>query len=449
MSRSKLPLIGMGLVLALFLHTVLFAQGSPNVTLLKHIDGHHSAGYNDCWGYIAPDGREYAILGVKDGTSIVDITDAANASEVAFIPSTFSTWKDIKTYQNYAYAVNENGMGLQIIDLSNLPAFATLVATFNGFSSMHNIFIDENSGILYASPGSGSDPAIAYSLANPVAPVQLSTFGIHNHDAYARNNIVYLSEGWDGSFSIYDLSTPTSPSLLARLNIPSAGYVHNAWTTEDGNYLMTTEETNGKTVKFWNIQNLGNITLESEYLATPGGIAHNAHIKGSYAYLSHYGDGLRILDISNPSSISEIGFYDTQSAWGAWPYFNSGKILISDIQNGLYVVFFDGAVINPTAIGDAPEVPQEFYVSANYPNPFNPSTTINYQLTQSSPVNLSIYNSLGQKVRTLVNGVVQPGSHQAVWDGRNDAGETVGSGMYLYLFKADNFSKTHKMILMK
>jgi hypothetical protein len=339
-------------------------------------------------------------------------------------------------------------MGLQIIDLSNLPASASLVATFMGFSSMHNIFIDENDAILYASPGSGSNPAIAYSLTNPVAPVQLSTFGIHNHDAYARNNIVYLSEGWDGSFSIYDLTTPTSPSLLVRLNIPSAGYVHNAWLTEDGNYLMTTEETTGKTVKMWDIQNLGNITLESEYLG-PNGLAHNTHIKGDYAYLSHYESGLRIVDVSDPTAISEIGYYDTADAWGAWPFFDSGKVLISDIQDGLYIVFFDGAVINPTAIGNEPEVPQEFYVSENYPNPFNPSTTINYQLTQSSSVNLAIYNSLGQKIRTLVNGVVRPGSYQAVWDGRNDAGETVGSGMYLYLFKADNFSKTHKMILMK
>lgn len=448
MSRYKLRLTGMGLWFALSLNTLLLAQGSPNVTLLKHIDDHHSAGYNDCWGYTAPDGQEYALLGVQSGTSIIDITDAANASEVTFIPSTFSLWKDIKTYQHYAYAVNENGMGLQIIDLSNLPASATLVATFTGFTSMHNIFIDENSGILYASPGSGSSPAIAYSLANPVAPVQLSTFGIHNHDAYARNNTIYLSEGWDGSFSIYDLTTPAAPSLLARFNIPSPGYVHNAWLTEDGNHLMTTEETNGKTVKMWNIQNLGNITLESEYLG-PNGIAHNTHIKGNYAYLSHYQSGLRIVDVSDPTAMTEVGYYDTADAWGAWPFFDSGKVLISDIQDGLYIVFFDGAVINPTVIDDKGEVPKEFYVSANYPNPFNPSTTIEYQLSQSSPVNLSIYNSLGQKVRTLVNGAVQPGSHQAVWDGRNDAGEILSSGMYLYLFKADNFSKTHKMILMK
>jgi choice-of-anchor B domain-containing protein len=253
-------------------------------------------------------------------------------------------------------------MGLQIIDLSNLPNSATLVTTFTGFSSMHNIYIDEDNAILYASPGSGADPAIAYSLANPVNPVQLSTFGIHNHDAYARNNIVYLSEGWDGSFSIYDLSTPSSPNLLVRYTIPSAGYVHNAWLTDDGNYLMTTEETSGKTIKLWDVQDLSNITLKSEYLV-PNELAHNTHIKGDYAYISHYGAGLRIVDISDPNAISEEGYYDTADAWGAWPYFNSGKVLISDITDGLYVVYFAGAVIIPTAIEEEPEAPQDFSVS--------------------------------------------------------------------------------------
>lgn len=448
MLQSKTFFTGIGLFLVFSLYS-LFAQGSPNVPLLKHIDDHHSAGYNDCWGYTAPDGREYALLGVQSGTAIIDITNAGAASEVAFIPSTFSLWKDIKTYQHYAYAVNENGMGLHIIDLSNLPNSATLVSTFFGFSSMHNIYIDTDNGILYTSPGSGSNPATAYSLADPVNPVQLSTFGIHNHDAYSRNNIVYLSEGWDGSFGIYDLSNPSQPSLLVRVPIPSAGYVHNAWTTEDGKYLMTTEETNGKTIKFWDIQNLGNITLKSEYLATPNGIAHNAHIKGNYAYISHYGSGLRIVDISNPSSIAEIGYYDTQSAWGAWPFFDSGKVLISDIYDGLYVVYFEGAVINPTGIADPPQTAQDFYVSANYPNPFNPSTAIDYQLSKAAQVHLAIYNSLGQKVRTLVSDFRQPGSYQALWDGRNDAGEIVGSGMYLYRFSAGSFSQTHKMFLMK
>ncbi|RMH78543.1 MAG: hypothetical protein D6681_19995, partial [Calditrichaeota bacterium] len=107
-------------------------------------------------------------------------------------------------------------------------------------------------------------------------------------------------------------------------------------------YLMTTEETPGKTVKFWDIQNFGNISLMDTYLG-PNGLAHNAHLKGDYAYISHYASGLRIVNIADPSNIFEEGYYDTSDDWGTWPYFPSGKVLISDINDGLYIVFFEGA----------------------------------------------------------------------------------------------------------
>ncbi len=95
-----------------FLVTAFFsvnalAQGSPNVTLLANVDQYGSTGYNDIWGYTAPDGREYAFLGILNGTSIIDITDTSNPVEINFIPSPSSTWKDIKTYQTYCYVVNE------------------------------------------------------------------------------------------------------------------------------------------------------------------------------------------------------------------------------------------------------------------------------------------------------------------------------------------------------
>lgn len=105
-------------------------------------------------------------------------------------------------------------------------------------------------------------------------------------------------------------------------------------------------------------------------------------------------------------------------------------------------------------IGDEPSLPTEFAVSPNYPNPFNPSTTISYQLPQGSEVTLEIYNMLGQKVRTLVSGRIAAGSYLAVWDGRNDNGAEVGSGIYFYRFHASvagetTLQRTHKMIFLK
>ena len=309
-----------------------------NVTLLAQVNKYASTGYNDCWGYTA-NGREYALLGVKNGTSIIDITETDNPVEIAFIASSRSAWKDIKTYQTYAYVVNETGGGLQIIGLSDLPNSATLAATYTGLSTSHNIFIDEQNGMLYAEGGT-TNPVRILSLANPESPIEISSFGKECHDIYVQDNRAYISEGNRGAIGIYDVTDPAAPSLLQQIYIPLAGYVHNAWLTEDGNYLMSTEETQNKTVKLWDIRDLSNISISDDYLG-PNSFAHNAHIKGNYAYISHYASGLRIVDLSDPKNITEVGSFDTKDAWGAFPFFPSGKILISDIDEGLYVVRFD------------------------------------------------------------------------------------------------------------
>jgi hypothetical protein len=102
-----------------------------------------------------------------------------------------------------------------------------------------------------------------------------------------------------------------------------------------------------------------------------------------------------------------------------------------------------------SGIGDLEVLPTTFDVAQNYPNPFNPTTTINYQVPQVSDVNLVVYNILGQKVRTLVNDRMEPGYHSVVWDGRNEDGRTVASGIYIYRFEASDYTKTLKLMLLK
>lgn len=422
-------------------------QVSSNVQLLAHMNNYPSIGYNDCWGYTAPDGREYALLGVQNGTSIVDITNTPAVTEIGFIPGALSLWKDIKTYRHYAYVVNESGGGMQIIDLSGLPDSVRLAATYTGFTTSHNISIDTANAMLYAE-GNSSQPVRAISLANPLSPVQVSFFGIPSHDIYGYNNIAYVSEGGNGSIGIYNLANPASPVLLKRFTIPQFGYVHNAWASGDGRYLMTTEETNGRSVKLWDISNLDSIRMTSQYLASPF-LAHNTHIKGSYAYISYYTDGLRIVDLSNPANIVEAGYYDTypgtgggfNGAWGAFPFFASGKVLISDIETGLYVVFFNGAV---TGNSEQPELPGAFKLLQNYPNPFNPTTTITFDTPQSSFVNLTVYDLLGREISTLVNEEKQGGRHSVRFDASG-----LGSGVYFYRLSAGGFVETRRMVAVK
>lgn len=94
--------------------------------------------------------------------------------------------------------------------------------------------------------------------------------------------------------------------------------------------------------------------------------------------------------------------------------------------------------------------PLAFGLNGNYPNPFNPSTTIRYSLAAEAAVRLEVFNVLGQQVRTLVADVTQPaGSYEAYWDGTNDNGQFVGSGVYLYRLNAADFVETRKMIILK
>lgn len=346
-------MLTIALILILAVSNSAYSQGSSNVTLLANVNEYPSTGYNECWGYTAPDGREYALLGVINGSSIIDITDTDNPNEVNFIPSPSSTWKDMKTYQEYAYVVVDGvSMGLQIIDLSDLPNSAPLISTYtgNGFGASHNIYIDEANALLYAQ---ASSSVRILSLADPENPVQLNVFAsTSTHDIYVRNNLAYISDGWDLSFSIFNVSEPASPQFLQSIIPASFGYAHNAWTSEDGNYLFTTEEVPASlSVKIWDISEIDNISLVGDYLASAGGRPHNVFVKGDYAYISHYWDGLRILDISEPEIAAEAGYYDTypgsggnyEGAWGTYPFFSSGKVLISDRATGLYVVYFQGA----------------------------------------------------------------------------------------------------------
>ena len=112
----------------------------------------------------------------------------------------------------------------------------------------------------------------------------------------------------------------------------------------------------------------------------------------------------------------------------------------------------DGSLVNVvarTTTSDVKAIPGEFALQQNFPNPFNPSTEIRYDLPEEGFVNLAIYNMVGQKVRTLRSETMQPGYHSMVWDGRNDVGSQVATGMYFYSIHTGSFQATKKMLFLK
>lgn len=123
----------------------------------------------------------------------------------------------------------------------------------------------------------------------------------------------------------------------------------------------------------------------------------------------------------------------------------------NDLLNPVKTILIQLRVTVPVGIDDLPgdAVPDRYVLDQNYPNPFNPETSIRYQLPQSGPVSLTVFNSLGQTVRTLVQGNKAAGSYTVRWDGRDASGRAVSSGVYLYLLKAGDFVQTRKMLLLK
>ncbi len=99
--------------------------------------------------------------------------------------------------------------------------------------------------------------------------------------------------------------------------------------------------------------------------------------------------------------------------------------------------------------GKASTMPLEYSLSNNYPNPFNPTTQIEYSIPISNPVSIEVYNALGQKVKTLVNRIMSPGAYQAIWNGTDDSGNAVPSGVYYCRMASSHFNSVKKMLLLK
>jgi choice-of-anchor B domain-containing protein len=442
----------------------VYAQATGRVTLLaQRLFDHGSTGgnyYSSCWGYTDSTGQEYALMGSVNGLSVVDITDTDSLREVAFIPGPTSAWREIKTHSHYAYVVSEASSGVQIVDLSQLPDTAWLVQAFNYTSGTNNILrnhtISIHDGYMYLNGSGNWSPAsvLIFSLANPVNPTFISQWGSeYIHDSMVRNDTLFASAIFSpGGLNIVNVTNKSNPQFITKITYSGAG-THNAWTTEDGNYVVTTDEigTTTKTLKVWDISNLPGWSYVTEFTVDPTAVVHNVHIKGRYAYVAWYTAGAHVVDLSDPTVPTHAGGYDTfprtptgpyQGCWGVFPYYNSNKFIASDRQTGLYVFSFDTSAAGVRQTGK--EIPSTFSLSQNYPNPFNPDTKFEMRIAEFGPVTLKVYNVLGQEVATLVNEELRPGTYTVSFDASH-----LCSNVYLYRISAGGFSQTRSMVLLR
>ena len=330
------------LLFLFFFGTSILAQ--TNIELISNLD-EHPIGYNDIWGYVDPMGNEYALLGVRNGTSIIDLFDPANPVEVAFIPGPQSIARDIKVHGQYAYVVTEGtgtGQGLQIIDLSDLPNSVTLVKTIDTwFNRAHNIYIDNGFAYVIGTdqPGGGMHILDLLDPENPTHPAYYSSSG-YVHDVYVWDDTVVVCAGPSDEFHLVDVSDKSDPQLIST-SPSSPGYPHSGWMTEDKRYFFGTEEGNQVDITVWDLQDRTSWDLVvPSWETNSGATVHNLFILGDYAHISYYSDGYVVLDISNPEIPFLVGEYSTSALWGCYPYLPSGITIGSDMNNGLYVFQF-------------------------------------------------------------------------------------------------------------
>lgn len=336
-----------------------------------------------CVGYISPSGKEYAIIGLRNGTGVVNITNPLVPVIVGHIPGVSSSWREGCVLGDFAYICTEGGGGIHIIDLRQVDqGIVTLAATYtdNGVSTGHTIQAIPESNLVIINGGnmSGNVRGLrALDCSNPTEPVEVATWTTkYVHDAlYVKRTFgpdagkmicyAFCANGTDGGMYIIDvtatpngqgLNVPKMETLGFIRYFPNATnfYSHSGSISPDGKYIFANDEldemndlVSDSSTHIINVEDLRNPTYGGKFTNPINAIDHNSMTQDGFLFLSAYKSGLRIYDMANSPTLTESGFFDTypegsgfqfSGAWGTWTGFPSGNVIISDINRGLFVV---------------------------------------------------------------------------------------------------------------
>jgi choice-of-anchor B domain-containing protein len=347
------------------------------------------------WGWTDSEtNREWAIIGRSDGATFVDITKPTTPLTVADLPLTDgarpSMWREIKVYRNHAYIVSDGSgpHGVQVFDLTRLrslkpapggaPQRVLADAVYRNVGSVHNIVINEDSGFAYAVGSGGGGQTCGGGLhmidiRKPKNPTFAGCFSDtstgmaktgYSHDAqcvtyrgpdkrYAGREICIGSN--ETAISVADVTDKANPKAISRATYPTVAYIHQGWFDDAQRYFYVNDEgdevtgTAKKTrTLIWDLVDLENPILAKEHLGVESSTDHNLYIKGQLMFQANYTSGLRVLSIADSVNPKEVAFFDTapyhpntpgfHGAWSVFPFFKSGTIIVSSIEQGLFVV---------------------------------------------------------------------------------------------------------------
>tara|TARA_R110000868_G_scaffold349185_2_gene610486 strand:- start:265 stop:2604 length:2340 start_codon:yes stop_codon:yes gene_type:complete len=372
-----------------------------NMSLLAHVPladfPNNPSDANDIWGHVDLNTeKEYAIIGLRNGVAVVDVTIPTTPEVVGSILGLSSFWRDIKVYQYfdsstlrwraYAYSTTETDEGLTIIDLNDLENGISMVRRQTTDISAHNIYISNLDYALNIALA-GQEPAVhilgsnnfggsfrSYALTDPetLGSTYSNSSGTRDgythdtasliiNDARAQTDCVQannsdclvLLDFNEDRLRVWDHTDKNQAIELGSSSYPNAEYTHSGWWSEDKRYVLVhdelDEQTHGlnTTVNIFDISSLSTPTLVGTWSGPTRAIDHNGFARGNRYYMSNYERGVTVLDITDPSDPVEVGFFDTypvsnnaefNGAWGVYPFLPSGNILVSDINSGLYII---------------------------------------------------------------------------------------------------------------
>ena len=331
---------------------------------------------SDIWGWVdAQSGNEYALMGMTNGTAFVDVSDPDNPVYLGILPTQTveSPWRDIKVYADHAYIVADGAgaHGMQVFDLTRLrsavpPETFMADVVYNDFANAHDVAINEDTGSAYAVGSNTCGEGLhVIDISMPLNPLFVACHAaseVHDTqcvsylgpDADYTNSDICLSSA-KNRVEIVDVTNEFFPVTISNVVYPQLAYAHQAWLTEDHQFLFVDDELDelnfgGPTrTHIIDVTDLDAPTFVFAYEASTTSIDHNLFVLGNRVFQANYTTGLRVLEFGNLANreLMEIGFFDTfpnnnstifDGAWGVYPYLPSGTIIVSDISNGLFIL---------------------------------------------------------------------------------------------------------------
>ena len=339
------------------------------------------------WGWTDPDTRrEYALIALRSRISVVDVTDARHPRFVGDLPGrdVNKTNREVNVYGNYAFvAVDGVGAGhpengIQVLDLTQVREAAGAPVHFaesadllsDSIQKVHNLNIDAETGFAYAVGGNSCGGCLRMiDVQDPLNPREVAQWKDPEH-SYIHDILCTVYHGPDKRFKgheicfasaenallIIDVTDKEAVQKLSRTTYEGAGYTHQGWLTTNQKYFLLddeldelSEDESHTRTYLWNLSDLTSPKQFATYTASTEATDHNQYVKGNFVYQSNYRAGLRILNISKIASgkLKEVAYFDIvpdsdeagfEGAWGNYPYFASGTVVVSGISQGLYIL---------------------------------------------------------------------------------------------------------------